>query len=226
MARVPTIAAVSFVLLLASAILLCDVPPQVDASGQATLAWVQANQRAIGTQVWLVTVAWLPGALLFTLVHSRMRGAPATAFLLGIALTTCLIFVSSMLRLGLMRHASALTASEARLVADIEAQWGPLATIGNVLQAGALAIAVRRGQFVPWLFPISLMFAVEQCMETVTILLSGSIWGPGGLLNLAGAALYLVWILAIGIALSASIATDADAHDGSSERFSLRERQR
>ena len=211
MARVPTIAAVSFVVLLASAVLICDVPPQVDDSGQAILAWVQANERAIGIQVWLVTVAWLPGALLFTLVHRRMRGAPATAFLLGVALTMCLIFVSSMLRLGLMRHASALAASEARLVADIEAQWGPLATVGNVLQAGALAIAVRQGQFVPWLFPISLMFAVEQGVETVTILLSGSIWGPGGLLNLAGAALYLVWLLAIGVGLSASVDTDADA---------------
>jgi len=214
MAWAPTIAAVSFVLLLAGAVLVCDVPPQVDDSGQAILAWVQTNQRAIGAQVWLSTVAWLPGALLFTLVHRRMRGALATAFLLGIAVTMCLIFVSGMLRLGLMRHASALTASEARLVADIEAQWAPLATVGNVLQAGALAVAVRREQFVPWLFPISLMFAVEQGVETVTILLSGNIWGPGGLLNLAGAALYLVWILAIGIGVSASILADGDAHDG------------
>jgi len=111
----------------------------------------------------------------------------------------------------LMRHANALTASEARLVADIESQWGPLATIGNVLQSGALAIAIRRGQFPPWLFPISLMFAVEQGLETVTILMSGSIWGPGGLLNLGGAALYLLWALAIGIALPMSAETDADA---------------
>jgi hypothetical protein len=216
MARVPTIAAISFVLLLASAVLICDVPPQVDGSGQATLAWAQTHQRAIGAQVWLVAVAWLPGAVLFTLVHRRMRGAPATAFLLGIALSMALIFVGGMLRLGLMRHASALTASEARLVADIEAQWGPLATIGNVLQAGALAIAVRRGQFAPWLFPISLMFAVEQCVETVTILMSGSIWGPGGLLNLAGAALYMVWVLAIGLGLPASVEAGEDVRaDGS-----------
>lgn len=212
MSRVPTIAAISFVLLLSIAVLICDVPPQVDASGLAILAWAQTNQRAIGAQVWLVAVAWLPGAVLFTLVHRRMRGAPATAYLLGIALSMCLIFVGGMLRLGLMRHASALTASEARLVADIEAQWGPLATIGNVLQAGALAIAVRRGQFAPWLFPISLMFAVEQGLETVTMLTSGTIWGPGGLLNLAGAALYLVWVLATGIGLSASV--EAAGADG------------
>jgi len=212
LARVPTIAAVSFVLLLSCAVLVCDVPPQVDASGQRILDWAQTNQRAIGAQVWLVAVAWLPGAMLFTLVHRRMRGAPATAFLLGTALSMCLIFVGGMLRLGLMRHASALTASEARLVAGIEAQWGPLATIGNVLQAGALAVAVRQGQFTAWLFPISLMFAVEQAVETVTILMSGSIWGPGGLLNLGGAALYLVWVLAIGIALPMSVEVGADVH--------------
>jgi hypothetical protein len=210
-ARVPTIAAVSFVLLLSMAVLICGVPPQVDPSGQAILAWVQMNQRAIGVQVWLVAVAWLPGAILFTLVHRRMRGAPATAFLLGTALSLCLIFVGGMLRLGLVRHADALTASEARLVADIEAQWGPLATIGNVLQAGSLAIAIRQGQFAPWLFPISLMFAVEQAVETVTILMSGTIWGPGGMLNLAGAALYLVWALALGIGLPMSDEGGADA---------------
>ncbi|HET8938892.1 MAG TPA: hypothetical protein VFN67_35855 [Polyangiales bacterium] len=215
MIRVPTIAAVSFVLLLSCAALICSAPPQVDDSGRAILAWAQTNQRAIGTQVWLVAVAWLPGGVLFTLVHRRMRGAPATAFLLGTALSLCLIFISGMFRLGLMRHANALTASEARLVADIESQWGPLATIGNVLQAGALAIAIQRGQFAPWLFPISLMFAVEQGLETVTILMSGSIWGPGGLLNLAGAALYLLWALAIGIALPMSADADADVHPDS-----------
>jgi hypothetical protein len=155
-------------------------------------------------------MAWLPGAVLFTLVHRRMRGSPATAYLLGTALSMCLIFVSGMIRLGLMRHASAVTASEARLMADIEAQWGPLATIGNVLQAGSLAIAVRQGQFPPWLFPISLMFAVEQAVETVTVVMSGNIWGPGGLLNLGGAALYLVWVLAIGVGLSASEEPRAD----------------
>lgn len=215
MVRIPALAAVSFVLLLSIGVLICDVPPQVDASGQATLVWAQTNQRAIGAQVWLVAVAWLPGAVLFTLVHRRMRGATATAYLLGTALSMCLIFVGGMLRLGLMRHAAGLTASEARLVADIEAQWGPLATIGNVLQAGALALAVRQGQFAPWLFPISLMFAVEQGVETVTILMSGSIWGPGGLLNLAGAALYLVWVLATGIGLSVWVEADADGGVGS-----------
>jgi hypothetical protein len=205
MVRLPAIAAVSFVLLLASAALIGEVPPQVDASGQAILAWAQRNERWIGAQMWLVAVAWLPGALLFTLVHRRMRGAPATAFLLGTALLMCLIFVSGMLRLGLMRHASMLTASEARMLADVEAQCGPFATIGNVLQAGAVATASRWGQFAPWLFPISLMFAVEQGLETVTILMSGKIWGPGGLLNLAGAALNLVWVMALGIALTISV---------------------
>lgn len=210
LARAPTLAAVSFVLLLSSAALICAAPPQVDPSGQAILTWAQTNERAIGAQVWVSAVAWLPGAVLFTLVHRRMRGAPATAFLLGTALSICLIFVGGMIRLGLMRHANVLTASEARLLADIEAQWAPLATIGSVLQAGSLAIAVRKGQFAQWLFPISLMFAVEQGLETLTIALSGSIWGPGGLLNLAGAALYLVWVLAIGIGLPMSPEAKAD----------------
>lgn len=200
--RVPLLAAVSFVLLLGAAVFICEVPPQVDASGEAVLAWVHANERAIGEQVWLGAVAWLPGALLFTLAYCRMRGVTAACYLLGVALSMTLTFVGGMLRLGLMRHASALTAGEARLIADIEANWLPLATIGNILQAGALCVAVRQKQFVPWLFPVSLMVAAEQSVETVTIMMSGSVWGPGGLVNLAGSALYLVWILALGVGLS------------------------
>jgi len=199
---VPLLAAVSFVGLLSVAVFVCEVPPQVDASGEAVLAWVKANEQAIGTQTWLGAVAWLPGAMLFTRAYCRMRGVTAASYLLGVALSMILIFFGGMLRLGLMRHASDLTAGEARLVADIEANWGPLATIGNILQAGALAVAVRQKQFVPWLFPVSLMFAAEQSIETVTIMKSGDIWGPGGLVNLAGSALYLVWVLAIGVGLS------------------------
>lgn len=200
--RWPLLAAVAFAILLGGAFFAVEMPPGAAASGQDIVAWVQAHQAALAVQGWLTAVAWLPGVFLVALVHQRLRGPSATVYLLGAGLSVSLLFVGVLLRLGLARHAHELEPHAARLIADIEAYWGPLLTISNVLQAGALAASARVGLLPGWFAPITLVFALQQAVETVTIVGSSGAIAPGGALNLIGAGLYFIWIVALGVAAS------------------------
>lgn len=200
--RKPLLAAGAFAVLLGLAYGWAELPPGVHASGQAVLTWTRMNDRALATQALLVMLAWLPGAALFALVHRRMDGAPAAAFLLGGGLLMSLVAVGALLRVGLARHAADLDPSVARLVLDLEAHWGPLATVAVALQASALGFATRHGAFPGWLLPITTTLALEQLVETLTIVGGDGFMAPGGLFNQLGAALFALWVLAQGVAAS------------------------
>lgn len=211
-ARRPLWAALSFALLLGAGYGWVDLPPDSHASGQSAIAWVQAQRGALAVQGWLVMLAWLPGAAFLALVHRRMQGAPAAAFLLGSALLMALLSFGVLLRLGLARHAAELAPDTACLLLDLEAYWGSLATIGVVLQATSVAIATRHGALPAWLFPFSALLATEQLMETLTMLGDGGFLAPGGTLAQLGAALFGIWVIATGAAASSK------SHEGLAPR--------
>jgi hypothetical protein len=209
--RKPLLAAIGFALLLGVGSGWVELPPGIDESGEMVVSWARAHRDAIAVQSWLVMLAWLPGGALLSLIHRRMTGAPAAAFLLGGALCVGLLAVGILLRLGLARHAADLTPASARLLADIEAYWGPLATIAIVLQAAALGIATHQGAFPGWLLPITAVLGLEQLVETLTILGDQGFIAPGGALNQVGAALFGIWVLAQGVAASRNPETSSTA---------------
>lgn len=200
--RQPLLAAVAFLTLLGVSYAWVEFPPGIDEPGRAIVDWARTHRESIIQQAWLLMLAWLPGGALVALVHRRMTGAPAASFLLGGALLAGLTTLGALLRLGLARHASDLEPAIARVLGDLEVYWGPLATIGVVLQATSLAVATRAGAFSRWLLPISAVVALEQLLETLTIIGERGALAPGGAFNHVGAIFFFVWILAQGIAAS------------------------
>lgn len=194
------LAAVVFTLLLGAGYLLVPLPPNIDASGGAVLSWMQTHKQALRMQAWLSMVAWLPGGALFALTYARMRGAAAGAFVLGTSLLLALVSCGALLRLGAARHAETLSPQLARVFMDLEAHWGTLATIATVLQSAGLCRSIVEGRFPRWLLPIVSGFALQQLIETVTIVGDGPWLAPGGALNHLGANLYAVWVLSLGMA--------------------------
>lgn len=199
--RRPLIAAVTFAFLLMVAGLLAPAPPGTTAPGGDVIAWATAHADAIRWQAWTVMLSSLPGGVLLALVHQRIHGPEATAYLVGGIVSVTILAVAMLLRLGLARHPTGLPATDARLLADVEAYWAPLLTFPIALQASALAFAARRGDLPGWLAPISLVLATEQLIETATVFGSHGAFAPGGTLNtLLGPVLYSVWLIAQGIA--------------------------
>jgi hypothetical protein len=200
--RWPLAAAVAFVVLLGAGYGWVDLPPDIHTSGQAVAAWAQAHRNALALQALLVMLAWLPGGALVAFVHRRMSGAPAAAFLLGAALSVSLLAIGILMRLALARHSMDGPFGAARLLADVEAYWGPLATVPNVLQGAAVGVATREGVFPRWLLPITAIFALQQFVETLTIVGDTGLLAPGGTLNQLGAAFFGVWTISLGAAAS------------------------
>ena len=79
--------------------------------------------------------------------------------------------------------------------------FGPILTVADVMVAVPIVLAAKAGRFPRWLGGLAAVFAVEQFVETVTIIGGpGSFISPGGPMNmLLGGALFIVFFLALGI---------------------------
>jgi hypothetical protein len=63
---------------------------------------------------------------------------------------------------------------------DVAAKWGPILTVADVMVALPIVLATRAGLFPRWLGILAAVFAIEQLIETVTIVGgSGQFISPG-----------------------------------------------
>jgi hypothetical protein len=77
-------------------------------------------------------------------------------------------------------------------------------TIANIMVAVPILLAANAGRFPRWLAIVAAVFAVEQLIETITIIgPPGSFISPGGPMNFyLGGPLFILFFLALGVALS------------------------
>jgi hypothetical protein len=87
---------------------------------------------------------------------------------------------------------------------DISAMWGPFLTVADVMVAVPIVLASRAGVFPRWLGILAAVFALEQFVETVTIVDGGGQFiSPGGAMNYdLGGTLFIVFFVALGLSLS------------------------
>jgi hypothetical protein len=125
-------------------------------------------------------------------------------FTIGSALVLAEFFLALWFSGGLALHPDQLGSATARTIADITAMFGPILTVADIMVAVPILLAANAGRFPRWLGILAAVFAVEQLIETITIVgPPASFISPGGAMNFyLGGPLFIVFFLALGVALS------------------------
>jgi hypothetical protein len=216
MKRWPLYAAIAYVLVSAIALTVIPEAPKVSDSGAKIVAYYRDHANGVRTLTWLFTVAFIPFALLLAAVRSRLEGISRDVLLFGAVGVVATGVVWSWFAAGLALHPATLQPETARTITDISAYFGPTLTVSIVLVVAPVGLAAWNGVggLPRWLAYLSAVFVAEQLIETITIFGKSGFIAPGGAMNfILGAGLYLVWILAVGAAVSNPL-TDAEPSAG------------
>ncbi len=198
------VAAIAFAVLYAVALLIVPALPGIDRPGLDVVTHLNEHSGAMRTQALLVAFGSL--ALVVVLGHARDRlaGPYAFVFTIGSALVLVQISIATWFTAGLSLHPGDLGSGTARAIADVVAMWGPILTVADIMVAAPILLAANEGRLPHWLGIAAAVFAVEQLIETITIIgPPGSFISPGGPMNLyLGGPLFILFFLALGVALS------------------------
>ena len=155
-------------------------------------------------QVLLVTFGCLALVVVLGFARDRLSGPAGFVFTIGSAVVLVETSIAMWINGGLALHPDQLGSATARTIADIAAMWGPILTVADIMVAAPILLAANAGQLPRWLGIVAAVFAVQQLIETITIIgPPGSFISPGGSMNFyVGGPLFVVFFLALGIALS------------------------
>jgi hypothetical protein len=202
--RTPMIAGIAFAVLYAIALLMVPPLPGVDRPGYDIVSHVNEHASAIRMQALLIAFGSLALVALLAIARDRLSGPSAYMFTIGSAVVIVQIGISTWFTAGLAMHPDQLGSATARTIADVEAMWGPMLTIADIMVAVPILLAANQGHLPRWMGIIAAVFAVEQLIETITIIgPPGSFISPGGAMNFyLGGPLFILFFLALGTALS------------------------
>ncbi len=113
---------------------------------------------------------------------------------LGFALTAQ---VQAWFWAGLAFHPDGLDPAAARVIFDIPAYWGPLVNGSTMTMAAPVAaLGLGASPIIPrWLTWLSIIFFVEQAIETITVFGQSGFIAPGGTMNVyLGGVLGFLWV--------------------------------
>jgi hypothetical protein len=202
--RTPMIAGIAFAVMYTVALVMIPRLPGIDKPGSDIVAHVNEHSGAIRAQALLLAFGSLALVVLLGCARERLTGPAGYVFTIGAAAMLVQVFVATWITAGLALHPDQLGSATARTIADVVTMWGPMLTITNIMMAVPILLAANAGQFPRWLGIIAAVFAVEQLIETITIIgPPGSFISPGGPMNTyLGAPLFILFFLALGGALS------------------------
>ena len=213
------VAAIAFAVLYAGALLTVPQLPGIDSPGFDVVTHVSEHSGAMRAQALLVTFGSL--ALVVVLGHARDRltGPYAFVFTIGAAVVLAEISIATWFTAGIALHPDELGSATARTIADVIAMFGPVLTVANIMVAAPILVAANEGRLPRWLGIAAAVFAVEQLIETITIIgPPGSFVSPGGPMNIyLGGPLFILFFLALGVGLSLDPASTDRPEPGESD---------
>jgi hypothetical protein len=202
--RVPMIAGIASAVLFTAGLLIVPTLPGIDKPGYDIVSFVNAHSGAMRMQVLLVTFGALALVVVLGYARDRLAGPPGYVFTIGSALVLAEFFIATWFSGGLALHPDQLGSATARTITDIASMFGPVLTAADIMVAVPILLAANDGRFPRWLAIIAAVFAVEQLIETITIIgPPASFISPGGAMNFyLGGPLFIVFFLGLGVALS------------------------
>lgn len=211
--RIPMIAGIAFAVLFAAGLLMVPTLPGIDKPGYDIVSHVTEHSDAMRAQALLVTFGCLALVVVLGCARDRLSGPEGYVFTVGSALVLAETSIAMWITAGLALHPDQLGSATARTIADIVAMWGPILTAADIMVAVPILLAANAGRFPRWLGILAAVFAVQQLIETITIIgPPGSFISPGGAMNFyVGGPLFVVFFAALGVALSLPRPTAASA---------------
>ncbi len=202
--RLPVACAIVFAVLFSGALLMLPTFPAIDRPGSEVVSHISFHASAIRLQGLLTILGCLALVVVLGYARDRLRGTAGYVFTIGCALMLSEIAIAMWFTTGLALNVRELEPATARIVADVASMWGPVLTAADVMVAVPIALAAKDGRLPGRLGIIAAIFAVEQLIEMITIVgVPGSFLAPGGAMNFyVGGPLFVVFFLALGIALS------------------------
>lgn len=171
--------------------------PTIESTGAEVVAWFTDNGMNAKVYAWASAFVSL-GLMIFAGQVSALLPQPHRyvffAGVLGFALTAQ---VQAWIWAGLAYDPSGLSEGAARVIFAISAFWGPLVNASTAAMALAVAVlGFGAHKIVPsWLAWISILFGLEQVIETVTVFGVSGFIAPGGTMNVyLGGLLGFIWV--------------------------------
>jgi len=210
----PLYAAIAYVVLVCAALFVIPAAPEVSASGTRLVRYFKDHGDGVRVATWFAAWSMVPLVLLIASLRARLAGLARDVMLLGAVGFISATIVWSWINAGLALHPNTLDPRVARTVADVGAYFGPVLTVSIILLIVPLGLAAWRGEggLSRWFAWITIVFAVEQAIETITVFGKRGFIAPGGAMNFTlGAGLFIVWIVSAGIAASDTAEVTAPA---------------
>ncbi len=213
--RWPLVATITFVVLFVLSQAVVPPPPSVAASGEKVVGYYQSHSGGVRLSVWLLTISGFALVPVVALLRRWLVGVARDVMFFGALGLGVQTAIWSWFTAGLALHPDTLDPRTARTLTDIAAFYGPVLTASIIILAAPIGLAAwsDRGAFPRWLAPVTAVLVIEQAIETLTIFGRRGFTAPAGGMNfILGAGLFLIWIIAVGVAVSGTEHVSHDEH--------------
>ena len=185
------------VLYVASFVALGGSFPTIDSSGQEVVEWFSDNGTRARIYAWTAAFVSLGLAIFGGQVSALLPKPHRYIFMAGVLGFAITAQVQAWFWAGLAFHPQGLDPAAARTIFDIAAYWGPLVNGSTVTMAAPIAALGFGGSpIIPrWLTWLSVIFLLEQAIETITVFGQIGFIAPGGPMNVyLGGVLGFLWV--------------------------------
>jgi hypothetical protein len=174
--------------------------PTAESSGAAIVEWFSENGANARIYAWTGAFVSLGLAVFGGQVAALLPRPHRYVFLAGVLGFAITAQVQAWFWAGLAAHPHGLDPAAARTIFVIPAYWGPLVNASTTAMAAAVAVlGFGASPIIPrWLAWLSVIFGLEQAIETVTVFGQAGFIAPGGAMNVyLGGVLGFLWIAGV-----------------------------
>ena len=187
-------------LYIASFVALGGSVPTIESSGQEIVDWFSANAARARIYAWTAAFISLGLAIFGGQITALLPRPHRYIFLAGVLGFAITAQVQAWIWAGLAFQPEGLDPATARTIFNIAAYWGPLVNGSTTAMAAPVAaLGFGASPIIPrWLAWLSIIFLLEQAIETVTVFGKSGFIAPGGTMNIyLGGIIGFLWVAGV-----------------------------
>ncbi len=187
-------------LYIASFVALGSSYPTIESTGKEIVDWFSNNGANARTYAWTAAFVSLGLAIFGGQISAVLPKPNRYIFMAGVLGWAITMQVQAWFWAGLALHPKGLDPAAARTIFDIPNYWGPLINGSTTTMAAAIAVlGFGASPLIPrWLTWLSVVFFLEQAVETITVFGQSGFIAPGGAWNVyVGGVIGFAWVAGV-----------------------------